>query len=96
VAIVRAICKPCCRYRFATPEVAICTENVVIPTLGIGILFKGARLEYPPGYFVQCISDCLPLLIQPVRRNIAVLDWNWQESDHYDGVFSGHLADLRS
>ena len=68
------------------PEVAICTENIVIPTIGIGILFKGVRLEYPPEYFVQHLSVCLTLLIQPLLRNIAILDWNWQESDHYNGV----------
>jgi len=27
------------------PEVAISTENVVIPALGAGVLFKGERLE---------------------------------------------------
>jgi hypothetical protein len=58
------------------PEVAICTENVVIPTLSDGIEFKGERLEYPPEYFVQHLTVCLPLLIQPFLRNIAVLDLN--------------------
>jgi hypothetical protein len=33
---------------FATPEVAICTENIVIPALRAGIVLKGERLEYPP------------------------------------------------
>jgi hypothetical protein len=46
VAILWAMCKPCCYYSFATPEVAICTEHIVIPTLGIGILFKAQWLEY--------------------------------------------------
>jgi len=32
------------------PEVAICTENVVIPALSAGIVIKGERLEYPPEY----------------------------------------------
>jgi len=68
------------------PEVAICTENVVIPALGTGILFKGERLEYPPEYLVQHLSVCMPLLINPLLRNIAVLDRNRQESDHYDAV----------
>jgi hypothetical protein len=31
------------------PEVAICTENVVIPTLGAGMLVKGDLLEYATG-----------------------------------------------
>jgi hypothetical protein len=77
------------------PEVAICTENVVIPTLGIGILFQGERLVCPPEIFVQHVPVCLPLLMQPVLRNIAVLDRSGQERDHYDGVRSGYLADLR-
>jgi len=68
------------------PEVAIGTENVVIPTLGAWILFKGERLEYPAEYFVQHFSVCLPLLIQLLLGNIVVLDWNWQERDHYDAV----------
>jgi len=66
------------------PEVAICTENIVIPALSDGILFKGERVEYPPEYLVQHLSVCLPLLIQSLLRNIAVLDRNRQESDHYD------------
>jgi hypothetical protein len=49
-------------------------------------LFKGERLEFPPEYFVQHLSVCLPLLILPLLKNIAVLDRNQQESDHYDGV----------
>jgi hypothetical protein len=65
-------------------EVAICTENVVIPTLGTGILLKGEWLEYPLEYFVQHLSVSLPLLIQPLLKNIAVLDWNWEKSNHYD------------
>jgi len=64
------------------PEVTICTENDVMPALGIGILFKGERLEYPPEYIVQHLSVCLMLLIQLLLRNIEVLDWNRQESDH--------------
>jgi len=68
------------------PEVAICTENVVIPTIGAGIVFKGEWLEYPTEYFVQHLLVCLLLLIQSPRRNIVVPDWNWPESDHYDAV----------
>jgi hypothetical protein len=44
------------------PEVAICTANVGIPTLGVGILFKGERLEYLPEYFIQHLSVSLLLL----------------------------------
>jgi hypothetical protein len=69
-----------------TLEVAICTENVVIPTLGVRILFKGERLEYPPDYVLQHLSVPLPLLIHPVLRNITVWDWYQHESHHYDGV----------
>jgi hypothetical protein len=61
------------------PEVAIGTENIVIPAFGVGILFKDERLEYPPEYFVQHLSVCLVLCIQPLLSNIAVVDWNWQE-----------------
>jgi hypothetical protein len=34
------------------PEVAICTENIVIHVLGTGIMFKGVRCEYLPEYFL--------------------------------------------
>jgi hypothetical protein len=43
-------------------------------------------LEYPPEYFVQHLSVCLPLLIQPLVSNITVLDWKQQQSDQYDVV----------
>jgi hypothetical protein len=43
-------------------------------------------LEYLAEYLVQHLSVCMPLLIQPHLRNIALLDRNWQESDHYDSV----------
>jgi hypothetical protein len=58
-------------------------------------LFKGERVEYPPENLVQHHSVCLPLLIQPLLRIIAVLDRNQQECDHYDAVHGGHLAELR-
>jgi hypothetical protein len=58
------------------PEVAICTEKVVIPTLRDAILFEGERLEYLPVYFVQHLSASLPLLILPLLRHIVVLDQN--------------------
>jgi hypothetical protein len=86
VAILWKICKPCCQNRFAMPEVAICTENVVIPTPGAGILFKGEWLELLPEYFVQHLSVYLPLLIQLLLRNIAHHHLNRWESDHYDMV----------
>jgi len=95
VAILRALCKPCCWNWSATPEVAICTENVVISALSAGILFHGERLEYPLEYFIQHLSVCLLLLIQPVLRINAFLDCNRQESDHHDAVRWGDLADLR-
>ena len=82
VAILRAICKPCCYNQFATPEVTICTKTIVIPALDVGIGFQADRLEYQPEYVIQHLSVCVPLLIQPLLRNIAVLDWNPQESDH--------------
>jgi hypothetical protein len=68
------------------PEVAICTENFVIPSLGAGILFKGERLEYLLEYLLQHLSLCMPLLILPLLRNIAVLDQNRQESNLYNAV----------
>jgi hypothetical protein len=86
IAIVMALCKPCCENLFAMSEVAIRTENVVIPALGVGIYFNGVRLKYPPEYFVQHLSVCLPQLIQPLLRNITVLDWNRQESAHSNGM----------
>jgi hypothetical protein len=58
------------------PEVAICTENFVIPALGAGILISGEWVKYPLEYFVQHLLVRLPLLIPPFRRNIAVLDRN--------------------
>ena len=68
------------------PEVAICTENVVIPTLSAVFLFDGERLEYMPEYLVQHLLVCCPLHILPLLRIIAVLDRNRQQSDHYDAV----------
>jgi hypothetical protein len=59
------------------------------------MLFKGEWLEYPLEYFVQHLSVYLPLLNEPLQRNIAVLDWNRQETNHYDAVRCGRLADLR-
>ena len=70
----------------AMSEVAICIANVVIPPLSAGIQCKSERLEHPAEYFIQHLSGCLPLLIQLLQRNIAVLHWNWQEIDHYDAV----------
>jgi len=47
-----------------------------MPALGAGILFKGDRVEYQLQFLMHHLSICLPLLIQPRLRNIAVLDWN--------------------
>jgi len=64
--------------QFAMPEVAICTEKVIIPALGAGISFKGERLKHPPEHRVQHLSVCMVLLIQPLLINMAVLDRNRQ------------------
>jgi hypothetical protein len=69
--------------------------NIVIPTLVVGILYKGERMEYLPEYFVQHLSVGLPLLIQPLLRNIALLDWNREEGNNHDIVHRWHLVDLR-
>jgi hypothetical protein len=86
VAIPRAICMPSCENRCATPDVAIGIQNMVLPTLGVGILLKGGRLDYPMEYLVQHVPVCFQQLIQLLQINSAVLDWNMQECDHYDGV----------
>jgi hypothetical protein len=46
----------------------------VIPALSAGIVFNSEWLENPHEYFVQYLSVCLPLLIQPLFRNLAVID----------------------
>jgi len=66
-----------------------------MPALGGGILFKGERLDYQAEYFVQHLPVWLPLLVQQLVKNIPVVDWTPQESEHYNGVRSAHLADLR-
>jgi hypothetical protein len=68
------------------PEVAICTETFVLPSLGAGILLKGERLECLLEYLLQHLSLCMPLLILPLLKNIPVLDRNRQESNHYNAV----------
>jgi len=68
------------------PEVAICTDNVVLLTMDARILLKGEWLECLPQYFNQHLSVCVLLLIQPLLTNIAVLEWNLQQSNHYDGI----------
>jgi len=40
VAILRAICKPCCENPFATHEVATCSANIEIPALGAWIVLQ--------------------------------------------------------
>jgi hypothetical protein len=57
VTILRAICKPCYYNQFAMPEVTISTENVIIPFLGVGNMFKCKGLDHPPGYIVPYQSD---------------------------------------
>jgi len=37
----------CCSNRLATPEVTICTENIVIPALGVGILITRGEVGIP-------------------------------------------------
>jgi uncharacterized circularly permuted ATP-grasp superfamily protein len=69
------------------PEVAICTETIVITACGTGIFYNHGTLEYLPEYFIQYLSVCLPLLIQPVLEHIVVLDSNRQDSNHYDVVY---------
>jgi len=95
VTILRALCKPYCHNRFPKPEVAMCTENSVIPALRGGILFNGERLEHPAEYFIQHLSCCSLLLIQLLRRDGMVLDWSQQESDQYNAVCWVYVADLR-
>jgi hypothetical protein len=62
------------------PKVAICTENVVIPAPGAGIVLKGERLVYAQAYFFQHLSVGFPQVMPPLPRNIAALDWNRLES----------------
>jgi hypothetical protein len=57
-------------------DVAICTANVVIPALGVRIVFEGERLEYPLECSIQHLSVCLPLLIHLHLRTIAVIEWD--------------------
>jgi hypothetical protein len=76
VAIHCAICTPCCEYWFATPEVTICTEKFVIPTISGGMMFNGEFWEEPPEDFVQHPLDHLPIPIQSHLRNIAFGDRN--------------------
>jgi len=61
-----ALFKPCCWNWLATPGVAICTETIVKPALGIGISLKGETLEYPGKYHIHHLSVRLQLLIQPL------------------------------
>jgi len=65
----------------------MCTENVVIPALGAGILCKGESVEYPPEYLVKHLSVCVLWLILPFLRNIAVHDQNRHEREYYDAVY---------
>ena len=64
------------------------------PALGAAILFKCERIEYPPEYLIQHLSVCVTLHMQPVQCNIAGVDRERQESDHYDTVCGWNLAHL--
>jgi hypothetical protein len=55
------------------PEVAIWTENVVIPADSARIVLKGERLDYPPEYFVQHLSAGLMVQNRTLLSIIAVL-----------------------
>jgi hypothetical protein len=46
-----------------------------------------------PQYHVEHHSVSMPLISQPLLGIIAVIDRNGQESNHYDPVRSGHLAE---
>jgi hypothetical protein len=50
------------------------------------MLFNGECLKYPPEHNVPHLSVRFPLHIQPLLRNIAVLDWNREDIDIYDAV----------
>ena len=77
------------------PEDAICTENVVIPRLSSGSSFKDEWLEYSLEYLVQHLSVWLPLLIEPLLRNIPVVDQNRQVCDHCNAAHLRHLVHLQ-
>jgi hypothetical protein len=57
VAILKAICMPCCQNQFAMPVVAICTETIDIRAFGVEIVFNGERLNSPPQNLLQHRSD---------------------------------------
>jgi len=63
--------------RFATHEVAICTEKVLILGLGAGIWFNREWLDYPLENVIQHLSGCSLLFIQPVQTYFVVHDCNW-------------------
>jgi len=77
------------------PKVAICIENVSIPTHGVVIMFQGERPAYLPEYHIEHPFDCVPLLIRSLLGSIVVLNLNQQESDHHYTAHCGHLADHR-
>jgi hypothetical protein len=68
------------------PEVAVCTENFIIPAPCAEILFDSEKMHYTPEYLCQHLSVFFPLQILPLIRNIAVLDLNQLESDQSDAV----------
>jgi hypothetical protein len=76
-------------------DVVINPENFILPLFAAGMFFAVERLEYPQEYFIRLLSVQIVQLVLLHLRNNAVIDWNWQESDHYEAVHSGHLADLQ-
>jgi hypothetical protein len=95
VAILTAMCKLFCKNRFVAPEVAIWTENVVIPALSAGIVFEGERLVYPLVYLVQHLSVVVTMVIQPHLKSNMFLDGNRQESDDYNTAREVQFVELR-
>jgi hypothetical protein len=86
VAILGAISKPCCFNWIPMTVSAICGGSIVITDLGTGIWLIADKLEHLLEYLIQHLLICLPLLIQPLRRNGAVCEWNRQESNYYHAV----------
>jgi hypothetical protein len=66
VNIHRAISYASCDIRKPMPKDTMLTENIVIPTVGMGILFAGDRLDCLPEYPVQHVTLCSLLLISPI------------------------------
>ena len=86
VTILRAIYEKSCYNRFATPDVVISTDILVISSPGAGILLESERTEYPAEFNVQYRSAGVPLLIQQSLSTIAIYDWNQHKRNHDDAV----------